>query len=91
MRRFATGLFAAVACAFVAAPAAQAAFPGANGRISYTSNRDGNGNLFSIFPDGTAFQRLTTDTADDAQSGVVTGRLAHHRSGRAAPATTRST
>jgi hypothetical protein len=46
---------------------ADAGFPGVNGRICYTSNRDANGNIFSIFPDGTDFRRLTTDTADDAQ------------------------
>jgi Tol biopolymer transport system component len=68
MTRLVRALPAAFACALACAPGAHAAFPGANGRISYTSNRDGNGNLFSIFPDGSAFQRLTTDPGDDAQS-----------------------
>jgi WD40 repeat protein len=53
----------------VAAPAAQGAFPGANGRISFSSDQDGNGNLFSMpAAAGGAWLRLTTDPADDAQS-----------------------
>jgi Tol biopolymer transport system component len=67
MRRVCAALFTALGCALAFAGGAQAGFPGVNGRICYTSNRDGNGNLFSIFPDGTGFQRLTTDPNDDAQ------------------------
>jgi Tol biopolymer transport system component len=68
MRRALPAALLGLACSALGASAVDAAFPGVNGRISYTSNRDGNGNLFSIFPDGTDFQRLTTDAGDDAQS-----------------------
>ena len=67
MRRAFAAAFGTIACAATFAGGAQAGFPGVNGRICYTSNRDGNGNLFSVFPDGTGLQRLTTDPADDAQ------------------------
>ncbi len=49
--------------------AADAAFPGQNGRISFSSIAGGSGDLFSIAPaQPGAWQRLTTDPADDAQS-----------------------
>jgi Tol biopolymer transport system component len=44
---------------------AQAAFPGANGRIVFTSSRDGNPELYAMNPDGTQVTRLTFDAADD--------------------------
>ncbi|MEA2273295.1 MAG: large repetitive protein [Solirubrobacteraceae bacterium] len=68
MRRIAYALAATATAALAGAPTAQAAFPGANGRISFTSNRDGNGNIFSALPDKSGLLRLTTNGADDAQS-----------------------
>jgi dipeptidyl aminopeptidase/acylaminoacyl peptidase len=59
---------AAASLALAAVPAAHAAFPGANGRLSFTSDRDANGNIFSVDPAGTDLVRLTVDPADDAQS-----------------------
>jgi hypothetical protein len=39
---------------------AHAAFPGANGRIAFTSERDGNPEIYSMNPDGTQQVRLTS-------------------------------
>jgi Tol biopolymer transport system component len=67
VRRMRRAILVATTLALLAPAGAGAAFPGVDGRICYTSDRDGNGNLFSIFPDGSDFRRLTTDPADDAQ------------------------
>ena len=63
-------ILAVVAAVGGSGPAsAQAAFPGANGKISFSSLSAGSGDLFAALPDGTgAWQRLTSDPADDAQS-----------------------
>jgi TolB protein len=53
---------ALVALLTLAAPA-QAAFPGANGKIAFTSVRDGNYEIYKMNPDGTAQTRLTTNAA----------------------------
>jgi TolB protein len=44
---------------------AHAAFPGHNGKIVFTSNRDGNSEIYTINPDGTGLSRLTYDPAGD--------------------------
>jgi WD40 repeat protein len=43
----------------------QAAFPGTNGRIAFMSTRDGEGEIFSINPDGTGELQLTNNSAQD--------------------------
>ncbi|MGZ4694127.1 MAG: TolB family protein, partial [Acidimicrobiales bacterium] len=44
---------------------ARAAFPGANGRIAFTSVRDGNFEIYTVEPDGSGLLRLTNNQADD--------------------------
>lgn len=51
----------------VGAGGAQAAFPGDNGRIAITSERDGNLEIYSMASDGSDVVRLTNDDADDFQ------------------------
>src|SRR4051812_6226808 len=46
---------------------AQAAFPGINGQIVFSSFQDNNGNVFATQPmTGAPLARLTTDPADEA-------------------------
>jgi Tol biopolymer transport system component len=45
--------------------AADAAFPGANGRIAFASDRDGNFDVYVMSADGSGQTRLTTDPAAD--------------------------
>ncbi len=44
---------------------AQAAFPGANGKIAFTSEQDGNPEIYAMNADGTGPVRLTNNTAGD--------------------------
>src|SRR5436190_9367020 len=47
---------------------AQAAFPGANGRIAFYSDRDGNNEIYSVAgPGGGNLTRLTNNTASDSE------------------------
>jgi Tol biopolymer transport system component len=65
-----------LAAAFVAALVmlvsgpAEAAFPGANGRILFNSNMNGNSEIYSINPDGSGIAQLTNDPADDWSPAV---------------------
>jgi hypothetical protein len=57
-----------LAFAFVAAdaPPSDAAFPGYNGSLAFTSTRDGNDEIYRIAPNGGTLQRLTDhDLTDD--------------------------
>jgi TolB protein len=47
------------------APRAHATFPGANGKIAFVSNRDGNYEIYSVNPDGSGLTRLTNDPSAD--------------------------
>jgi dipeptidyl aminopeptidase/acylaminoacyl peptidase len=47
-------------------PLAQAAFPGANGRIAFASDRDGNVEVYVMNADGTAQTNVTDNPADDS-------------------------
>ena len=47
-------------------PPAGAAFPGANGKIVFTSDRDGNSEIYVMNPDGSGQTRLTNNGAIDA-------------------------
>ena len=52
-------------CGLLAAPG-QAAFPGANGKIAFTTDQyDGDQNIYSISPDRTGLTRLTANPGDD--------------------------
>ena len=44
---------------------AQGAYPGANGRIAFETNRDGNLEIYSMNPDGSDQVNLTNDPAED--------------------------
>jgi Tol biopolymer transport system component len=57
---------AALATLFAAAAPAEAAFPGANGKIAFQTNRDaGNYEIYSMNPDGSGQTRLTNNAALD--------------------------
>ena len=56
----------AIVIGFLAAVGpAQGAYPGANGRIAFESNRDGNLEIYSMNPDGSDQVNLTNDPAED--------------------------
>src|SRR4051812_12508344 len=63
LRRFVQLLFAVLALGVVSS--AGATPPGANGRLAYSSTRDGNPELYSIAPDGSSEQRLTWTSATE--------------------------
>jgi WD40 repeat protein len=44
---------------------AGAAFPGQNGKIAFTSNRDGNFEIYTMNPNGQGVDRLTNNPAED--------------------------
>src|SRR5215218_1483983 len=87
MRHRIVGLLAAVALLAAAAigastvlpaPAAHAAYPGANGRIAFEQG----GVIYSIRPDGSDRRQLTTDTHSHSPRWSPNGRrLAFHRAG----------
>jgi uncharacterized repeat protein (TIGR01451 family) len=67
VRRIVRVLVVLAALGAVLAPAAaQAAYPGADGRIAWTSNRSGNRDVWSMTADGTDPLNLTHDPAMDA-------------------------
>ena len=41
--------------------------------IAFTSNRDGDWEIYTIRPDGTGLTRLTNSSGNDAHGGVVAG------------------
>jgi dipeptidyl aminopeptidase/acylaminoacyl peptidase len=47
-----------------AAPS-KAAFPGANGKIAFGTDRDGNKEIYTMYPDGSGLTRLTNNVSDD--------------------------
>ena len=54
----------AVARLAIATPT-RAAYPGLNGRLSFTSHRDNNNEIYSMNADGSDVQRLTNNALDD--------------------------
>jgi Tol biopolymer transport system component len=54
-----------IAFAVLGAPAAEAAFPGANGRIAFNSNRDGDAEIYTMAPDTSDLRRLTAAPGED--------------------------
>ena len=59
-------LCAAVLAALALAPSpAQSAFPGANGKIAFDSDRDGNWEIYVMNADGSGQTNLTNDPAAD--------------------------
>src|SRR6266542_533118 len=56
-----------VAALAASARPALAAFPGANGKIVFTSDRDGNDEIYVMNADGTAQTNLTNNPATDAR------------------------
>ena len=83
-------LVVAALCVLAAVPAAHAAFPGANGKIAFTSTRDGNDEIYTMNADGTGQTRITNNAASDAAPpGRRTGPRSRSRA--TATATTRST
>jgi Tol biopolymer transport system component len=68
-RAFLGGVFTVVLAGGLLLPAlqARAAFPGANGRIAFYSDRsDGNYEIYSVNPDGSGLLNLTNNPAFDA-------------------------
>ena len=62
------GLLAAVLAVLVLSPSpAESAFPGWNGKIAFTSDRDGNGEIYVMDADGANQTRLTSNPADDGR------------------------
>lgn len=59
-------VLALAAVLLVAEEPAGAAFPGTNGKIAFTSDRDGNEEIYTRNPDGTV-RRLTTNPARDVE------------------------
>ena len=51
--------------ALVAPSTAAASFPGANGKIAFQTNRDGNSEVYAMNPDGSAQTNLTNNSAAD--------------------------
>ncbi len=49
------------------ASSAEAAFPGLNGKVAFSSNRDGNSEIYVMAPDGSAQTRLTNNPAEDSR------------------------
>lgn len=63
VRRFVQVLCTVLALGIVSS--AGATTPGTNGRIAFTSSRDGNYELYSVAPDGTSLRRLTWTSATE--------------------------
>jgi TolB protein len=62
------------AITLVRTPAAQAAFPGTNGKIVFSSDRDGDFEIYSMNPDGSELTQLTfNDVADGYPGGSSDG------------------
>jgi TolB protein len=67
MKRLLTGTAVAAVCAVAAfSGSARATYPGANGRIAFGMNVNGNTDVYSVLPNGQDLQRLTTDPGFDA-------------------------
>ena len=74
MRRF--PFFTALFLVLLTAPAAEAAFPGANGRIAFTRDASANEEIFTAQPDGGDERRLTTQRLGRRDAGLLARRLA---------------
>ena len=60
-------LFAIAAAFMLIGPAAaDAAFPGQNGKIAFTRDVGGNEEIYVVNPDGTGLQNLTNHPADES-------------------------
>jgi len=64
------GLAVALSSLVGQARSARAAFPGANGKIVFVSDRDGNREIYSMNPDGSNQKRLTQNVAQDSDPAV---------------------
>ena len=57
----------ALVAAMLALPASsESAFPGDSGKIAFTSNRDGNLEIYAMNADGSDVKRLTDNPAEDS-------------------------
>jgi dipeptidyl aminopeptidase/acylaminoacyl peptidase len=63
--RLGTGFVGAFLLALGLAAPSHATFPGADGKIAFHSNRDGNFEIYAMEPDGSSQTRLTTNSAVD--------------------------
>jgi Tol biopolymer transport system component len=64
-RHFILLLTAAMLAALSLAPMAQATVPGTNGKIAFTTDRDGNNEIYTINADGSNPTRLTNNASND--------------------------
>lgn len=58
-------LVACAAALLVVSQKAEAAFPGLNGRIAFSSNRDGDSEIYKMFPDGSNQKQVTYNNTSD--------------------------
>jgi uncharacterized repeat protein (TIGR01451 family) len=61
-------VFAAGLLSLVGVKPTEAAFPGANRKIAFTSTRDGNNEVYTMNADGTGQTRLTSNSAQDTDA-----------------------
>src|SRR5262245_16961303 len=70
VRKLFTLIAAALVAAVVSVPAAEAGFPGINGRIVYDKDGDYNTDIYTLDPVTKDIDQLTTDPANDYDAAV---------------------
>ena len=68
--RLTTALILATSLSLVGSALAHASFPGANGKLVFSSDRDGDADIYSMNPDGSGVTQLTDAPGVDFQPSV---------------------